>query len=60
MIEEPLPAVAFLLVAFAVFAVPTTVAYVLFGLLRREETKRAVVSVKPKMNRIRLSRMSDE
>ena len=36
MIGEPVPVVVFVLVAFAAFAVPTALAFVLFGLLRRE------------------------
>ena len=36
MIDEPVSIIAFVLIAFAAFAVPTTIAFVLFGLLRRE------------------------
>ena len=36
MIGEPVPLVVFVLVAFAAFAVPTALAFVLFGLMRRE------------------------
>ena len=34
--EGPLPIVAFVLIAFAAFAVPTTIAYVLFNLVRKD------------------------
>lgn len=34
--EGPLPIVAFALIAFAAFAVPTTIAYVLFNLVRKD------------------------
>jgi hypothetical protein len=34
--EGPIPIVAFVLVAFAAFAVPTTIAYILFNLVRKD------------------------
>ena len=36
MTDEPVPLVVFVLVAYAAFAVPTAIAFVLFGLIRRE------------------------